>query len=473
VVLLAHGYHPFADDAGIYVAGVRRLLDPSLYRMDAEFISGHMRLSVFAHVLAGGCRLLHLPLVWVLFGAHLVSIFLFLLGCSRVAARLFSTAAQRLGAELMAAACFTLPVAGTALSLMDPYVTARSFSTPCGLFALAAVLDRSWGRAVFFAAVAALLHPLMAAYLVAFLAVYALVAAGRLREAAGLCAAGAAAAGLAFVAARHVPVADGYREALLLPSHVFLFLARWHWYEVLGLVLPLLLMAEAVRRCGRDSALGRLCVACILTGAAGMLIAACFVLPQGPYVLARFQVLRSFHLIYLIGVILLGGFIGRLPAWRAGMVVVLAFGALSAGQHLSWRSSAFIEWPFAAPENPWQQAFLWVRGHTPRDAVFAFDPRLVDLPEEEAQGFRAMAERSQLGDDKDGGVVVLFPGLASEWARQRNAEALVNRMTDEEREAALRPLGVTWMLLDPNGATSFACPYRNRVVAVCKMPQTR
>ena len=35
----------------------------------------------------------------------------------------------------------TLPAAGTSLLLVDPYVTARSISTPLGLLAIAGVLD--------------------------------------------------------------------------------------------------------------------------------------------------------------------------------------------------------------------------------------------------------------------------------------------------------------------------------------------
>jgi hypothetical protein len=144
--------------------------------------------------------------------------------------------------------------------------------------------------------------------------------------------------------------------------------------------------------------------------------------------------------------------------------------ALSLSQHQTWRSSAFIEWPWAAPVNPWQQAFLWIHGNTPRDAVFAFNPRLVYLPAEEEQSFRAIAERSQLADDKDGGVVTVFPRLAPEWARERDAEAGIDSMSDDERLQKLQPLGVTWMLLAPDAVTSFRCPYRNQVVAVCRLP---
>jgi hypothetical protein len=475
-VLFLDGYHPFANDAGIYAAGIRRLLDPSLYRPDAAFVLAHTRLSIFAHVLAGVIRLTHLPLPGLLFAAHLASVFLFLLACSRLAERLFLPPAERLGAIAMAAACFTLPVAGTALAIMDPYVTARSFSTPCALFALAACLDRAWGRAGIFAVAAFLLHPLMAAYLIAFLVLQALVESNRPGYAAALCAAGMAACAAAFLLARHAPVPEGYREAILLPSHTFLFLARWQWYEILGLVLPLLLLAWAAWRFGRSSRLrstiGGLCLTCLLIGITSLVIAAGFVLPGGPYLLVPLQVLRSFHLIYALGVLLLGGLCGGLVTrsrW-AGVCFAVPLLALSLSQHQTWRSSAFVEWPGAARVNPWQQAFLWIRGNTPRDAVFAFNPGLVYLPTEEEQGFRAIAERSHLADDKDGGVVAVFPRLAPEWARERNAETGIDFMSDEERLQRLQPLGVTWMLLAPDAVTSFPCPYRDRVVAVCRLP---
>src|SRR5246127_113777 len=143
-VLFVHGYHPFADDAGIYVAGIRKLANPALYRVDAPFVLANTHLSLFAHLLSVLIRITHLPLSVLLLVTHLASIYLFLLAVWTVACLLFTQVAERWFALGFAAACFTLPVAGTALVLMDPYVTSRSFSTPLGLFALAAVLEGRW-----------------------------------------------------------------------------------------------------------------------------------------------------------------------------------------------------------------------------------------------------------------------------------------------------------------------------------------
>jgi hypothetical protein len=42
--------------------------------------------------------------------------------------------------------------------------------------------------------------------------------------------------------------------------------------------------------------------------------------------------------------------------------------------------------------------------------------------------------------------------------------------TDAQRIAALRPLGVSWIVLESGAATAFDCPYRNAAVEVCRLP---
>lgn len=472
VVLFIHGYHPFANDAGLYIAGVRRLLDPALYALNAVFVTAFTRWSVFPWTLAALVRLTHLPLPWTLLATHLFSIYLFLTACRQLAAHLFIAESARWCAVLLAAACCALPVAGTALVLMDPYVTARSFSTPLALFAVAACLGRAWLRTALLLALTVLFHLLMGAYAVAFILLLALIDSGRVRPALALSAAACAAADAAFAMARHAPVALEYRQAVSLPARTFLFLARWQWYEILGLVLPLLLFAAAARRLPRRSTTQSLCLASVLLGSTAAVVAALFVPPAGPYLLVPLQVLRSFHILYAVGVVLLAASLDALlRRYRfAGIgLLILIFAAMFLVERVSWPGSNRIEWPGMRPANPHEQAFLWIRGHTPPDAVFAFDPQLVDQPGEDEEGFRVLAERDQLADDKDAGVVALVPRLAQRWAAQRNAEASVNRMSDAERRSRLMPLGANWLLLPPNAQTGFPCPYRNAVVQVCDM----
>ena len=73
-VLMVHGYHPYAEDGGLYVAGIKKLLEPELYPQWTEFVTEHLRFSVFAPVMAGLVRGTHLPLEWVLLGVYLGSV---------------------------------------------------------------------------------------------------------------------------------------------------------------------------------------------------------------------------------------------------------------------------------------------------------------------------------------------------------------------------------------------------------------
>jgi len=117
--------------------------------------------------------------------------------------------------------------------------------------------------------------------------------------------------------------------------------------------------------------------------------------------------------------------------------------------------------------------FLWIRANTPQNAVFAANPELVFLDSDDSQGFRATTERSLLADDKDEGLAILFPKLAEQWAVERNAQVGLDRLSDSDRLARLRPLGANWLLLSSNAATSFPCPYRNAVSQVCRLRPVR
>ena len=66
LVLLVHGYHPYAEDGGVYLPEIKRLLDPGLYPHGAEFVVGHLRYSLFAPVMAGLVRGSHFSLETVL-----------------------------------------------------------------------------------------------------------------------------------------------------------------------------------------------------------------------------------------------------------------------------------------------------------------------------------------------------------------------------------------------------------------------
>src|SRR6202012_1872556 len=53
LALLVHGYHPYAEDGGVYLPEIKRLLDPGLYSYGAEFVVKHLQYSLFAPIMAG------------------------------------------------------------------------------------------------------------------------------------------------------------------------------------------------------------------------------------------------------------------------------------------------------------------------------------------------------------------------------------------------------------------------------------
>ena len=478
-VFFLHGYHPFADDAGIYVAGIRKLAHPALYQTDAAFVLASTRLSAFPHLLAATVRFTRIPLEYVLLAAHLVSIFAFLLGCWTLARRIFASTAAQWSAVVLAGACFTLPVAGTAILVMDPYVTSRSFSTPLGLFSLSAAIDRRWTRTALFLLLATLMHPLMTLYAAVFVLLFILIDQGHTRAASGLSIFGVIASGGIYLATLHLPVSPAYSQAVL--SRRYLFPWLWPGFEYLGLAIPVLLYALAFRRLGPQTLAGKLCLTALMLGTSAGLSAFLFVHPSGPYFLMRLQLLRSFHILYMLAIILLGGFMGELllnrsPGqakaqyrWVAFALFAAVIGTMLFFQRDRYPFSANIEWPGASPRNPWQQTFLWIHANTPQNAVFAANPELVFLNGEDSQGFRATTDRSLLADDKDGGLAILFPQLAEQWAVEHNAQSGLDRLSDSERVNRLRPLGATWILLSSNAVTSFPCPYRNAVSQVCRL----
>jgi hypothetical protein len=161
---------------------------------------------------------------------------------------------------------------------------------------------------------------------------------------------------------------------------------------------------------------------------------------------------------------------------------VVVFSALAAvmvmAERRTFPASKHLELPYALSGdeladrgNAYQRAFAWIGGNTPKDAVFAMDAQYITKPGEDAQSFRAIAARSVLPDfSKDGGVVTNKPELAAEWLQGQEAQAELGMEPDARRVAVLRPLGVTWVVLEREAVTGFACVYANEVVKVCRLP---
>jgi hypothetical protein len=189
--------------------------------------------------------------------------------------------------------------------------------------------------------------------------------------------------------------------------------------------------------------------------------------------LARLQVLRAFHFVYLAGAILAGGLLASAYSKHPRAVLLLfalIVSSLLIGQRLTYPESNHVEWPGLSPSNRWQQAFLWIRANTPADAVFALDNDYIESPGEDAHGFRASAERSSVADwYKDGGIASNFRLAATLWWQGAQATARLNEADDQERLSRLQPLGVSWIVLPRESSTGFFCPFINARVRVCRL----
>jgi len=498
--LLIHGYHPYAEDGGIYIPEIKRLLDPTLYSYGPEFVVGHLRFSFFASLVAGLVRESRLSLEITLLLVHLASFWTTLFAAWLLAARCYESREARGGAVALLAVWLTIPIAGTSLMLMDPYVTARSISTPCALLALVGALqflspqfeterERRQGLALCCAALmaAAMMHPLMGAYALGSVLVLGTTLwpsrLVRIWGTAGLClTAVIVAAGVEL--SSPVESAD-YQRAMLTRS--YWFLSQWHWYEWVGLIAPLAILAIVAVRRGRDVEVVRVGLArvAIVSGGTAIAVALLFA-REGAAVhqVARLQPLRVFQLVYVVMILIIGATVGESLLQRQTWRWVAAFSVLAAimlhvgretypaSKHLELPSR--LEWMSGGGENRWEQAFSWIKQNTPKDAVFALDANYIVKEGEDAQGFRAIAERSSLPDSKDGGTASNRPELTEEWSRgmalQTGLGGDLGRQAIPGRLAALKSVGATWVILARDAATGFDCAYENEAVKVCRLP---
>lgn len=483
------GYHPFAEDAGIYRCSINLAVHPALYPASRAFILPYMRLTLFPYFFAFLMRALHLPPAWVLFCAHLILLWLLVYAAHRIAALCFARHLAQWSAVALAAFCLATPVAGTALSIADPYLTPRAFATPFSLLLLCAVLERRPRLAAFALCILLCFHPLMAIYAAAFALVLWTIHTRRPHGTLRLCLAAMLAATLLALTQQGVVESPAYVHAAL--TRTYFYLADWQWYELIGLAAPLAIFwriygadsdrgrAQSTPHAHNRAALAATALACGLTA---IIICAIFAQPAShSHLIARLQPLRIFHTIYILLFILLGGTLAeKLPRRMARPVIALALcaaaGVMFFVERRTFPASAHLEMPWRAPRNPWQQAFLWARDNTPQDAVFALDANYITTGGEDAQNFRAIAERSSLSDhSKDGGSASIFPQLAAAWQDGEQRSTDLSRIPDAERIARLAPAGVTWVVLQQRyqqgpSQTHFACPYHNSTVLVCRLP---
>ena len=464
--LAVHGYHPYAEDAEIYLPGIKKLLHPTLYTSGTEFFESHASLTLFPNLIAGSVRLTHIPFDYAIFIWYLASIFLLLLACWAFSKVCFNTTRAGWGAVALIASLLTLPVAGTALYLMDQYLNPRNLAAFAAVFAVTQVLEKKYARALAWIIFAAAVHPLMASFAVAFCTV--LIFLDKIKKPAF-----AMAAVFPF-ANFFAPPTPAYREAMRF--HISHFLPQWQWYEWVGLIAPfaVLILLGRMARSRKLRNLERVCHAAVLYELVYFAIALIIAIPQRFEALARLQPLRSLLLVYIFMLMAIGGFIAEYilkdRAWRWLLLFVPLCAGMFVAQRQLFPSTAHIEWPWAAPKNQWEQAFLWIRQNTPVDATFAIDPFYMEAPGEDRIGFRALAERSRLADaNKDSGAVAMFPPLAEEWWEQFQAQKNWQHFTRADFLELRAKYQVGWTILQAPGIVGLSCPYAKQTVTVCRI----
>jgi hypothetical protein len=476
------GYHPYSEDGGIYFAEVRHRLDPGLYPHGTEFVTGHLGPTFFSDAVACMVRASGLSLATVVLALYVVCLWGMLLGVWLLAARCYRTRTARVGAVAVVALLWTVPVAGTSLLLMDPYVTARSASTALTLLGLSALLDflrgERWklGLVAGCFGLALVLHPLMAGYglIEAFLLVCWMDGRRWVVECGvvGTALLTMAAAGVAQRMAA-VETADYLRVAA---TRYYWFLSQWQWYEWVGLVAPMAILGwVGWRGRGGNEAERGLARMAVSVGGIAVLVAGLFAREAAKvHLVARMQPLRCFQMIYVVMLMVLGAALGewvlRRSIWRWGAAAMVLGGSMFFVQRQTYPASDHLELPGMTVRNRWEQAFRWAGENTPRDALFALDADYIHEAGEDSQGFRAIAGRSVLPDySKDGGQASIRPELTPAWVMGQRAQAGLSRETDGDRLAALHGLGATWVVLERGSVTRFDCPYENERVKVCRM----
>lgn len=491
MALAIHGYHPYAEDGGLYLAGVKKLLDPRLYPYEAGFVTVDQRFSLFGPLVVVLVRLSDLGLMPMMLILYLATIWITLWAAWVIADRCYGSQEACYGAVSLLSLWLTMPIAGTSLLLMDQYVSARSISTPFTLFAIVAVLDVQrgvdQGRAIrwrsialgFMSMLVAFVdHPLMAAYALVCLLLLACFSFPSLRvrvgTTLGVCLMSVLLAYLMESIAPSQP--PGYVR--VAETRTYWFLDNWHWYELIGLIAPLLVLAALKiaplrKKTNSASILANMAIA---AGVTGLVVAVLFARPDShSFIVARLQPLRIFHAVYLIMIIAVGSALGELVLKRQRLRWAAMFALLGSimffVQRETFPHSNHLEFPWSSQENQWERGFEWIRSNTSESSVFAMDAKYITMAGEDSQNFRAISERSALPDySKDGGIASIAPDLTHDWVEGESAQQGLDDATDAQRIAMLHGASAQWIVLSERAPTQFECAYANQEMKVCRIP---
>jgi hypothetical protein len=478
---LVMGYHPGLEDDGIYLTAVNSDLNPALYPHDSYFFRFQLQATLFDKLVAGFVRWTGSSVATAELLFQFASILLIVYSCWAIARRLFPEPRAHWAGVALVSGLFTLPVAGTALYLVDQHFHPRALATGFILLAVSRVLAGRKAQALLFLLLSVALHPIMGALGFSFCVILAIVLLeplpswlnfGRgIGQKAGL------GAGAVFIPLGWVfqPPTPAWRKAIEM--HPSLNLYHWAWYEWLGALAPIVLFCLLWRIAQKrgERLLSSFALAVFLFGLFQMAVAMVMLGPVALVRLTSLQPMRFLHLIYfflpLIGGCLLGRHLLKNSVWRWAVFLALINGGMFLSQWQLYRGTEHLELPGRASANPWLQAFTWIRENTPTGAYFAVDPEYMAAPGEDYHSFRALAERSQLADNiKDPAVVTNIPKLGEVWEQQVQAEQGWNHFQLADFERLKAEFGVSWVLVSYPQPSGLACPWHNAILAACRIP---
>ena len=466
--VLVHGYHPFVEDAEIYVPGIKKLLNPQLYPSNQGFFASHAGMTFYPNLIAWSVRITHLSVEWALFVWLFASIFVLLAGCWKLGNLCFHSPRAAWGGSILVASLLTIPVAGTALYIMDQYLNPRSFSTATAVWIVASALEQKYFRAVLWVVLTAFVHPLMAVFSLGFALL--LVIQRRIQFSGN-------SAAILIAATLFPPVTPAYLRAL--DSRSYFFILRWQWFEWLGIFGPIAIFwgfkSWAQRRKLRS--LQQLCLASIVFSFLCLAAALVITVPAPLVRFAELQPMRGLLLVYVFLFVVGGGvladYVWKAKLWRWLVLFLPIAAGMFYAQRQLFPATHHLELPGRKPGNAWGETFLWIRNNTPVDAYFALDPGHMLAPGEDQHGFRAVAERSMLADAaKDSGAVTMFPALAQTWQEQVDAQHGWKDFRRPDFERLRDRFGVNWFVLEKMQATGMDCPHASAGLYVCRLPES-
>lgn len=473
------GYHPGLEDDSFYLAAIKWRLNPSLFPHDADYFRVQFQATIFDKLIAFSVRMTHLPVAWAELLWQLAAIFFLLHGCWRLARRCFDRPEAQWAATTLIATLLSMPIGGIAINIGDQYLHPRTIATALILEAIAEVSDARIWLAGLLLAFAFSIHAIQASFGISFCIFlwWTLRSRNNSRVAA-----------VSFVLAPlgwlFEPSSEAWRQAA--STRDFYFLGRWHWYEWLGVVAPVVLLFIfrhflKLRSLLNGTMLAPLVTALLYYAAFQTLVGLTIMIPPQLERLRPFEPMRYLHLLYILFFIIAGGLLGEyflrrsLHRW-ALLLIPLATGMFFA-QRQMYSGSPHLELPFTKSTNSWVQAFVWIRQHTPVDALFAIDPHYEALPGEDQHGFRGLTERSVLADyEKDAGMAARVPSLAPRWLKEVTALNGWRKFGPADFERLNKDFGVTWFAFSRADAQfsrkqtdHLQCPYENEAVEVCRL----